>query len=194
MCRSTRYTRGDVQDADFHERQLQLHPLALARHRPVAGRHRRRCVADGHARAAARHRLLRRHVAGRQFEQDVDARTRCATPSLDCRATKSCSSTASRRSASVLIRLAQDRGRGRGRRARAGVAAGRSRRCAAAGLPNYEVDSREIVGPVIGADLQRRGHLRDAGLDCWRSPSTSASGSASRSPSARLRRRSTTCS
>src|SRR5262245_62136154 len=27
----------------------------------------------------------------------------------------------------------------------------------AAGLPSFEVDSREIVGPVIGADLQRRG-------------------------------------
>jgi len=26
-----------------------------------------------------------------------------------------------------------------------------------AGLPSFEVDSREIVGPVIGADLQRRG-------------------------------------
>lgn len=29
----------------------------------------------------------------------------------------------------------------------------------AAGLPSFEVDSREIVGPVVGADLQRRGIL-----------------------------------
>ena len=57
----------------------------------------------------------------------------------------------------MLIRLPQTGGRRRGHSAGAGSQQRRGRRCRSAGLPTFEVDSREIVGPVIGADLQRRG-------------------------------------
>jgi preprotein translocase subunit SecF len=56
----------------------------------------------------------------------------------------------------VLIRLPQQEGVEEG----AGLEQGSQRAEEAlksAGLPSFEVDNREIVGPVIGADLQRRG-------------------------------------
>ena len=49
----------------FHEPQLQLHPLALARHRAVAGVIIAGVGRDRHARPAARHRLLGRHAGHR---------------------------------------------------------------------------------------------------------------------------------
>jgi len=56
----------------------------------------------------------------------------------------------------VLVRLPQQEGVEEGTALEQG-----SQRAEAAlksaGLPSFEVDSREIVGPVIGADLQRRG-------------------------------------
>ena len=42
-----------------------------------------------------------------------------------------------------------------------------------AGLPKFELLTRDIVGPVIGADLQRKRHLRDAGVDSRHHRSTS---------------------
>ena len=56
----------------------------------------------------------------------------------------------------VLVRLPQQEGVEEG----AALEQGSQRAEAAlksAGLPSFEVDNREIVGPVIGADLQRRG-------------------------------------
>ena len=56
----------------------------------------------------------------------------------------------------VLIRLPQQEGVEQG----AGLEEGSTRveqALRTAGLPTFEVDNREIVGPVIGADLQRRG-------------------------------------
>ena len=46
--------------------------------------------------------------------------------------------------------------------------------------------SREIVGPVVGADLQQQGHLRDARVDRRHHASTSRCASGSSSPSARI--------
>src|SRR5678815_1012266 len=60
------------------------------------------------------------------------------------------------RDSRVLVRLPQQEGVEEGTALEQG-----SQRAEAAlksaGLPSFEVDSREIVGPVIGADLQRRG-------------------------------------
>ncbi len=56
----------------------------------------------------------------------------------------------------VLIRLPQDEGAEEGAALeQASIRAEEALR--GAGLPPFEVDSRELVGPVIGADLQRRG-------------------------------------
>ena len=56
----------------------------------------------------------------------------------------------------VLIRLPQEEGVEEGTNLeRASLRAEQALQ--AAGLPSFTVDSREIVGPVIGADLQRRG-------------------------------------
>jgi preprotein translocase subunit SecF len=56
----------------------------------------------------------------------------------------------------VLIRLPQEEGVEEGAALeRAAVRAEQALRDA--GLPTFEVDNRELVGPVIGADLQRRG-------------------------------------
>jgi preprotein translocase subunit SecF len=56
----------------------------------------------------------------------------------------------------VLIRLPQTEGVEEG--AALELASARAEQSLReAGLPTFEVDSREIVGPVIGADLQRRG-------------------------------------
>ena len=63
-----------------------------------------------------------------------------------------------------------------------------------AGLPKFTIVARDLVGPTVGEDLQRRGIYAVARCRWPRSRSTSASASASRSPSARLRPRSTTSS
>ena len=59
------------------------------------------------------------------------------------------------RSSSACRRLAH----GRAAPASSRTPAASSRRCSAAGLPKFEILSQEIVGPVIGRDLQLQGHL-----------------------------------
>ena len=61
-----------------------------------------------------------------------------------------------RRTTRWLIRLPQSQAAEQGTNLERRLAAD-SRRADQGGLPSYEILSREIVGPVIGADLQRRG-------------------------------------
>ena len=95
-------------------------------------------------------------LARRPLQPGRHARSGAERGGLACRVRKSCSSSAMPSERRVLIRLPQQEGVEEGAALeQASLRAEQALRDA--GLPSFEIDNREIVGPVIGADLQRRG-------------------------------------
>ena len=136
------------------------HAIALSLAIIIAG-----ARADGHARPAARHRLLGRHAGRVQFEQPVTEDQVRARAQRRFPATRSCSSSARPADRQIMIRLPQiEHGRA-GHQPRAGVAADRGGAAEGGACRSSSSSPRDIVGPVDRRRPPAQGHLRHAGLD-----------------------------
>ena len=140
----------------FENTTLRLHQVALARARPVGARHPRRPRRhDQPRRPAARHRLLGRHDRRLKFDQP-SPRTQVRGAVASHPGREGGAAVRRRRRARDPRAPARDRQGGglhpRGGR-HAGPRAGRRRRISASSTCSAPRSS----GPVIGADLQRKG-------------------------------------
>ena len=155
--RSASRRRAGRSHADLQERQLRLHPMALARADAVIGDHHRRPRVQRCARRhAAGHRLHRRHDgrapvpaagAGTPVRKALDGLPgeKVVQQYGEPSAQRDPDPPAAEHSAEQRVRA----GAGRSRRDR--------RRIQKADCGKFDVLSTEVVGPVIGEDLQRKG-------------------------------------